>query len=293
MTGYAYYNGKVGHSDDINIPLTDRLIYFGDGVYDVIIGHNKKLFMQDEHLDRFMSNMTALHFPHCYNKLDLYEIIRNMIELCGYDSYIVYLSASRNANERIHSYLSSDKINLLVTISRFCFSDKNSLKLISEEDRRYCYCNIKTTNLLPAVLYSSLAEKSGCDEAVLVRDGVITECAHSNIFMLKNETLFTHPISNVILPGITRKLLIDEAIKMGIRVKETTFDLNRLMSADEIIVSSTTKLIKNTLSVDNIPVGGKGEEIFLELQYRIKNAYDTLWKNAWKSRFFIFKKYFF
>lgn len=276
MTGYAYYNGKVGLCDEINIPLTDRIIYFGDGVYDVIIGHNKKLFMQDEHLDRFISNMAALHFPHCYSKLDLYRIIRNMIDLCGYDSFIVYLSASRNANERTHSYLSSDKVNLLVTISKFVFSDKDSLKLISEEDRRYCYCNIKTTNLLPAVLYSSLAEKSGCDEAILIRNKVVTECAHSNIFILKNETLFTHPLSNVILPGITRKLLIDEAIKVGLRVEETTFDLNQLMSADEIIVTSTTKLIKNTLSVNSTLVGGKGEEIFLELQSKIKNAYAAL-----------------
>ena len=136
-------------------------------------------------------------------------------------------------------------------------------------------CDIKTPNLLPAVLYSSKADSLGCDEAILLRNNIVTECAHSNIFILKDETLYTHPQSELILPGITRSLLISEAKKINIPVIETPFNLEYLFSADEIIITSTTKLIKNTLSIDNISVGGNGTSIFSELEEKIRKKFQN------------------
>ena len=275
MNGFAYYNGKIGFCDEISIPLTDRTIYFGDAVYDVIVGNGNGMFLPDEHIDRLFSNMEKLFFPLYYSKNYIYNVIYEMINMSKFDSYLVYVSLSRNSDERTHSFLSSNKINLFVIVKEFSLSNKKSLNLITVEDKRYYYCDIKTPNLLPAVLYSSKADSLGCDEAILLRNNIVTECAHSNLFILKDETLYTHPKSELILPGITRSLLISEAKKINIPVIETPFNLEDIFLADEIIITSTTKLIKNTLSIDKINVGGNGTSIFSELEEIIRKKFQN------------------
>ena len=273
MGDYAYYNGTISRYSDAKVPLSDRLIYFGDGVYDVMIGHNKKIFLAEEHFNRLFSNAKELEIPIDFSKSYINSVIDRLISLCGYDQYIIYISISRNAKNRIHSYLGLNGTNLLITIKQFEHSDKTYLDLITEEDKRYYFCNIKTTNLLPAVLASSKAEKLNCDEAVFIRGNIVTECAHSNIFIIKNNTIITHPLSNLILPGITRQLVITLAESLNIEVKEMAFEKDALFDADEVIVSSTTKFIKRVTSIDGIPTKRKNPKIFLNLENAVKNQY--------------------
>lgn len=273
MRGYAYYNGKVGQCDEISIPLTDRIIYFGDGVYDVMIGHDGGIFMVWEHLCRLRSNMDALHIEYPADKDRLYDLICRLILLSGYKSYSIYISVSRDSEEREHSYRNSRAANLLIIIKEFSLPDGAALSLITEEDKRYGYCNIKTVNLLPAVLYSTKAEAYGCDEAVLHRGGTVTECAHSNVFILKGGRLITHPKCELILPGITRELLIGTAKEMGISTDERPFSLGELFSADEIIVTSTTKLVRHTTAIDGLDVGGKDKTSVEALEHAVKEKY--------------------
>ena len=273
MGDYAYYNGTISRYSDAKVSLSDRLIYFGDGVYDVMIGHNKKIFLAEEHFNRLFSNAKELEIPIDFSKSYINSVIDRLISLCGYDQYIIYISISRNAKNRIHSYLGLNGTNLLITIKQFEHSDKTYLDLITEEDKRYYFCNIKTTNLLPAVLASSKAEKLNCDEAVFIRGNIVTECAHSNIFIIKNNTIITHPLSNLILPGITRQLVITLAESLNIKVKEMAYEKDALFDADEVIVSSTTKFIKRVASIDGIPTKRKNPKIFLNLENAVKNQY--------------------
>lgn len=272
MKGYAYYNGQVGQCDDIKIPLSDRIIFFGDGVYDVMIGHGGKLFLPEEHIKRLLSNMEYLHINIPWTKAQLYELIHQLIDLSGYESYMVYISASRDQNERIHSYRSSQATNLLILINNFELSNRDGLSLITEEDRRYYFCNIKTVNLLPSVIASTNADLAGCDEAVFHRKNTVTECAHSNIFMVKDERLITHPKSELILPGITRDLFIDVARKHHITVNERPFTIDELLSADDVLITSTTKLIKSVDFINGIPIKKKCNDIVSALK---KDAYNT------------------
>lgn len=273
MGDYAYYNGTISRYSDAKVSLSDRLIYFGDGVYDVMIGHNKKIFLAEEHFNRLFSNAKELEIPIDFSKSYINSVIDRLISLCGYDQYIIYISISRNAKNRIHSYLGLNGTNLLITIKQFEHSDKTYLDLITEEDKRYYFCNIKTTNLLPAVLASSKAEKLNCDEAVFIRGNIVTECAHSNIFIIKNNTIITHPLSNLILPGITRQLVITLAESLNIKVKEMAYEKDALFDADEVIVSSTTKFIKRVASIDGIPTKRKNPKIFLNLENAVNNQY--------------------
>lgn len=273
MEGYAYYNGAIGLCDEITIPLTDRLIYFGDGVYDVIVGHDGKLFLEDEHMERFFSNMSILNIHPPGERQEIKETIHKLIGHSGYRSYLVYVSASRNSPQRMHSYLRADGTNLLIIIREFVMGTDGELDLITTEDKRYKFCNIKTTNLLPSVLASTMAERRGCYEAIFIRDGIITECSHSNIFIAKGNRLITHPASNLILSGITRGFVIKNAADLGIEVVEKAFSIEDLYAADEVLVTSTTKLICEAKTVDGIAVGGRNPHLIEMLKTYILDSY--------------------
>jgi D-alanine transaminase len=111
-------------------------------------------------------------------------------------------------------------------------------------------CNIKTLNLLPAVIASRMASECGCDEFVFIRQGIVTECAHSNISIIKNGVFYTHPDSPHILPGITKNRLLYYCRKLGIECIEAPFDYEGLTSSDAVIVSSTTKLALLASEID-------------------------------------------
>ena len=276
MEGYAYYNGKIGKCRDISIPLTDRLIYFGDGIYEVMIGRSNMLFLPEDHIDRLFFGINELNIYCAFSKDDLISLIYRLINISGYESYMIYISVSRDADERTHSYIDCTSANLLIIIKEFSLSKSDGLKLITLNDDRYNYCHIKTVNLLPSVIAATKAQIAGCDEAVFIRGGIVTECAHSNIFIIKNETLITHPISSSILPGVTRKHLIKIAGELGVPVIERGFTKSELMTSDEVIVTSTTKFANEAKIIDGHFVGGKNKRLLEELKRHILDLYQKI-----------------
>jgi D-alanine transaminase len=131
-------------------------------------------------------------------------------------------------------------------------------------------------NLLPAVLASHKAASVGCDEAIFVRDGVVTECAHSNIAILKNGVIITHPDSPKILPGIAKKRLLSVAVSEGIEVCERQFAVEELFSADEVLVTSTTKICLSACEINGLSVGGKDGKILKLLQKKLFSEYKII-----------------
>lgn len=274
MAAYAYYNGKFGLREDISIPLTDRAIYFGDGIYDVAIGRDGKIFQADEHISRFLGNTKKISINHSYTHESLYELLCEVVKKTGLQEFLLYFQLSRNNEKRRHSYLGCDESNLLITVEDFKLdTSKKAMRLITADDLRYYYCDVKTVNLLPAVLASGEAERAGCDEAVLHRGVTVTECAHSNVSIIKDGTLYTHPTNNLILPGITRSHLLLACRSLGIPYVERAFTLDELFSADEILVSSTTKLAKRACEIDGSAAGMKDEKTASALCNFLLNEY--------------------
>ena len=247
----AYYNGDFCNFEDVRIPLSDRSVFFGDGIYDAAIGKDGGVYLEGEHLDRFFSNAERMNIPVSFNRSELSNLIRKLILENGYGEYFIYMQLSRFSAERTHTYPDTEKSNLLITLKEHKLPNPDKeLKLITLPDVRYSMCDVKTLNLLPAVLASKKAEMSGCDEAVFIRDGAVTECAHSNVHIIKNGILYTHPNGKFILPGITRKRLIYFCNKLGIEVKEIPFPAAALYDADEILVTSTTRLCQKATEID-------------------------------------------
>lgn len=276
MSAYAYYNGRFLKKENVYIPLTDRAFYFGDAVYDVAIGARCRVHLKSEHIERLLSGARTLGYKHGYSHESISNIIDECVEKSGEESYMIYIQMSRNAQKRSHSCSVCDGVNLLVYAEQYDIPRGSSeIKLVSLEDKRYRFCNIKTVNLLPAVIASTEAEAAGCEEAVFIRDGIVTECAHSNISILKDGTLYTHPTGDKILPGITRRELLNCCVELSIKFREAPFRFSELLSADEVLVTSTTKLLRRACSVDGVKVGcrdGKTYSLLCEKMFERFNG---------------------
>lgn len=261
MSSYAYYNGLFDRREKIHIPLSDRSIFFGDAVYDAAIGSYDRILWEDEHIERFLHGAERLKIQHEYTKEHLASLLREVAIKSMLNSYFIYFQLSRNSSRRNHSAVGCNA-NLLITIEPIDFDTSAPyMRLATAIDRRYDYCDIKTTNLIPAVIESTNAEKAGYDEAVFVKDGYITECAKSNISIINQGRVITHPKNNRILPGVTREHLLQLCKENNIPYEERPFSLNELFSADDILVTSCTKMCRPVNMIDGISVGGGDDRL--------------------------------
>lgn len=275
MKNLGYYNGEFDLIENMKIPMNDRVCYFGDGVYDATYSRNHKIFALDEHIDRFYNSAGLLQIKIPYTKEELKSILSEMVNKVDDGEQFVYWQVTRGTGMRNHIFPGDEvKANLWIILKPLKIKDMSQkLKLITLEDTRFLHCNIKTLNLLPSVIASQKAEEAGCQETVFHRGDRVTECAHSNVSILKDGIFKTAPADNLILPGIARAHIIKMCKKFEIPVNETAFNLKELMEADEVIVTSSGQFCMAAKEIDGKPVGGKAPEIIKKLQDALLEEY--------------------
>ena len=267
LKNLGYYNGNYGEIEEMSIPMNDRVCYFGDGVYDATYSRNYKIFALDEHIDRIYNSASLLNINITETKDEMKAILQEMVDKMDSGENFVYWQVTRGTAKRNHAFPENEKTNLWITISPKDIVDTyKKIKLITMEDTRFFHCNIKTLNLIPSVMASEKAKQAGCDETVFHRGERVTECAHSNVHILKDGAFVTAPTDNLILPGIARAHLIKACKKLGIPVSEVPYTVDELMNADEIIVSSSGSLCLAAEEIDGKRVGGKAPELLKKLQ---------------------------
>ena len=273
----AFYNGDFCSLEEVRIPLSDRCIFFGDGIYDAAVGRNGNIYLKDEHIERFFENAKRTEIKCQYKKSELSRLLDEAVDKGEEECFFIYFQLSRYSEVRRHAYEKNCASNLLITVTpqELSYCDKR-LKLVTREDLRYQYCNIKTLNLLPSVLASGYAEAKGADEAVFHRKDIVTECAHSNISIITKGALKTHPNGPLILPGIARKKLIEKCDELNIPIEISPFSLEELYSADEVIVTSSSKICLLCESVNSVHYKHQKNSIGM----RLKNA---LWADFLKA----------
>ena len=241
MKELAYYDGRIGAPEELMVPFQDRVHFFGDGVYDATVGGNHKVYLLEDHLDRFYSSAKALDIKIPMNKKELGELLTKLLSMVEGNTHFVYWQVTRGTAPRDHAYDEAMLGKLWVMIRPNKLKNPDvPIRLITMEDTRFLYCNIKTLNLLPSVLASQEALKAGAMETVLHRGDMVTECAHSNVSILKNGTFLSHPNDNLILRGIAKTHMIQACYRLGIQELERAFTMEELMEADEVIVTSTS-----------------------------------------------------
>ncbi|MGI6032735.1 MAG: aminotransferase class IV [Coriobacteriales bacterium] len=272
MKTLGYYNGTIGELDELSIPMNDRVHWFGDGVYDAGPCRHYHIFALDEHVERFFNSAALMDIKMPVTKNELKDLLGELVKRLDVGELFVYYQVTRGVYDiRSHSYDETAPGNLWITLTPATISDgKTPIKLVTEEDRRFLFCNVKTLNLLPSVLAAQHAKRAGAQETVFFRRTPlgkrVTECAHSNCHIIKDGTLFTAPADELILPGIARAHLIRMAKKLGYPVSETPYYLEDLMSAQEVLVTSSSNLCLFADEVDESPVGGGAPDMLEDLR---------------------------
>lgn len=273
MKNLGYYNGKIGLIEEMKIPMTDRAFYFGDGVYDAVMCRNNIPYLLNEHIDRFYHNCDRLSIVNSISKSELFETICELVKVVDGKENFVYFHASRGSGLREHAAMPRLS-NLCIMITEQGLGNvREKMTTILVPDTRYQLCDIKTLNLLPGVLAAQQAKRQNADEAIFQRNGVITEGSHCNVSIIVNEKIVTAPADCHILPGVTRACLIKEAQAHGITVEEREYTTEELLNADEVLISSSSKLLRGVLSVSGRRVGGKNPSMLKLLQDKLLENY--------------------
>ena len=267
----VYFNGNIVSHEEVKVSPFDRAFLFSDGVYEALRTYNGKLFRLDDHIKRLKYSLKELDLA--FDDFDLIQHISyKLAEMNNIkNDYSVYLQISRGVSfPRTHHYEDNLSPNVFAYVKPIMDNSKEineGVKVILEKDLRWLRCDIKSISLLPAVMANQKAFKSGAYEAVLCRDDFITEGSHTNFFAVKNNKVFTAPLSNYILDGITRKIVLELCKENKIDFIEKYIKVKRLKTFDEFFVTGTTTEITPVVRIDDWFVKeGKPGEITSKIQ---------------------------
>ena len=274
MKNIAYYNGKTAPIEEMMVPMNERACYFGDGVYEATIALNHKPMHFDDHIDRIYNSARLIEIEIPMEKAEMKAMLQSLVDQVEGDSLFLYWQVTRGVGMRNHPFRGVDgKASVWAWVRPNGMRNPyGAYKCITMEDTRFLHCNIKTINLLPAVIANQRAEEAGCDETIFHRGDRVTECSHSNVHIIKDGALITAPLDNLILPGIVRKHIIELCHELGIPVREEPYTVEDLMNADEVLFSSSSALTSRVCEIDGKPVGMKDEKTFAA----IRDAYQAL-----------------
>ena len=254
----VYLNGRFIPLEQATVSVLDRGFNFADGVYEVIPVFSGRLFRLPEHLERLENSLSGISLSLDYDGRKWRSVLDELLNLnrVSGDS-TVYIQVTRGAAERNHFYQSGYTPTVFAMCKPLSGLDVGmGISAILHEDIRWEYCHIKSVALLPNVLLKQYArDKDGSHEAILSRDGYVTEGAASNVFIVLDNTVRTPPKSNRLLPGITRDLVVELIGKSGDPCLEVPVAEKELLQADEIWITSSTLGIAPVVRLDGRPVG--------------------------------------
>lgn len=246
-------NNQMVDKEQAFTSIEDRGFQFGDGIYEVIKVYNGSLFTIEEHIERFYRCADELRIVIPYTKDLLHKMLYDLVEENELDTGHVYMQLTRGVAPRTHFFPDEGTDATLIAYTevgnRPLKNLENGVKTIFEDDIRWLRCDIKSLNLLGAVLAKQKAHELGCYEAILHRNGTITEGSSSNIYGIKDNVLYTHPINNLILNGITRHVLLQCCEEVGLKVVEQAITCDEALEMDELLLSSTTSEITPIIQV--------------------------------------------
>lgn len=256
--GKMLFNDQIMERENV-VNIEDRGYQFGDGVYEVIGVYDGKPFAMNEHLARLKRSAKEIQLNFPYQMDDFRENLEKLMAANELQEGIIYLQVSRGAGPRWHEFPDPDVSPITVAYTRAedrmtDLEEKGGTAVLTP-DIRWLRCDIKTLNLLPNVLAKQKAVENNAVEAILHRGDIITEASASNVFIVKDGQLYTHPANNYILNGITRQKIIERCDALDVKVNEEACTVDEMLAADEVFVTATKSDIIPILQIDNHKIG--------------------------------------
>jgi len=255
----AYLNGEFLPLSKARISPLDRGFIFGDGVYEVIPVYSRRVFRLEDHLQRLDNSLAGIRLPNPHRHPQWTQIIRELVRRSPHEDQSLYLQVTRGVAKRDHAFPKDTAPTVFLMTNALSVPTPEAVDsgvaAVTLLDNRWLRCDLKTVALLPNVLLRQQALDAGAVEAVLLRDGFLTEGAASNIFAVKDGVLLIPPKSHLILPGITYDVILELAHKHGIRCEIREVSEAEVRSAQELWLSSSTREVLAITRLDGKAVG--------------------------------------
>lgn len=259
MPELAYVNGVIMPIGEARVPIEDRGYNFGDAVYEFVASYQGRLFKLTPHLERLEYSMAQLDFP-ALPREAVRQAVESLFEAAAIDRAGIYIQISRGVAPRDHAIPAASEPQMVMTVRRVREKPaelrEKGAAAITVPDIRWGRCDIKTVQLLANVLAKQQALAAGAFDAIFVAEtGEVREGTSSNLFIVKDGILRTHPLTPRILPGITRQIILDLSRAAGFSVEEQYDDKAALMTADEVFMTGTVTEVLPITRIDGQPIG--------------------------------------
>lgn len=254
MSRIVYVNGEYLPEEDARISIFDRGFIFADGIYEVSAVLGGKLVDCEAHLARLARSCGEISLALPWSTAELVAIHEELIARNKVEEGGVYLQVTRGAADRDFAFPKDIKPTLVMFTQARNLSDapaaKTGIKVVTCPDIRWARRDIKSVALLAQVLAKQFAAESGAAETWMLEDDVVTEGASSTAWIVKGKTLISRPLSNKVLPGITRKALLAFLTETGFTFEERAFTLSEVLDAEEAFITSANSFVMPVVQID-------------------------------------------
>ncbi len=260
----VYLNGRYVPIEEATVSVMDRGFLFGDGVYEVVPVIGNKMLRLDEHLTRLQNSLDRISLVNPHDSSEWENIFSTLLIKNTGEDRAIYLQISRGAYvKRDLSISAKGAVDVPPTVFAMVLPvappDNNvvdkGISVITVDDFRWNACDIKSTSLVANVMLRQQAADAGVEDAILIKNGMVTEGTASNVFIVKNDICITPPTGRQLLPGITRDLVIEIIKNNTILIEEREIEEAELYDADEIWMTSSTREIAPVISLNGNKVG--------------------------------------
>lgn len=277
----VYLNGDYLPINEAKISVLDRGFIFGDGVYEVIPAYGAKALRFEHHMQRLQNSLDAVRITNPLTNAQWQEVLDKLISETGPEDQYLYLHITRGVASRDHRFPDETKPTVFVMSSVLQPVEpallEKGISAVTLDDIRWQHCNIKAIALLPNILLRQQAVDQDAMEAILIRDGDITEGAASNVFIVSDGVIKTPPKGKKLLPGITRDLVVELAKTHNMPVEEVSITEKEFLAADEIWLTSSTKEILPVTRINEQQVGnGKPGAVWRDMYEKYQDYKETL-----------------
>ena len=254
-----YLNGDIVDEKDAKVSIFDRGLQFADSVYEVVGVMDGLLVEFDSHMQRLARSLGELNIPQPLTREEILGTCRDLVARNAIADGLVYLQITRGTAERDFVYASDLKPTVIMFTQSKPASEnqvvRDGVALKSVPDQRWARRDIKSTGLLAQVLAKQIAADAGCYEALMTRDGMVTEGGATSAYIVSDRTIVTHPLTNDILPGCTRKSLLELARLENLAIDERAFSLEEAYSADEAFITGASTYVCPVIRIDDHVIG--------------------------------------
>ncbi len=283
MSSIVYLNGEYLPRSEARISVDDRGFFFGDGVYEVTRAVRGRIFEPARHMHRLEHGLRELRLDFTGPVDALLEVHDRLLRENGLldGQATVYLQITRGAAPRTHHFPpAGTPLTVFLSATGFTPPDEargRGVSAVTHPDYRWTRCDLKTVNLLPAVMAKQHAVDHGAFETIFVRDTVITEGSHTNVFAVIDGEVRTYPNSNYVLPGVTRDVVVELARERGFPVNETPVFIHELPALEELFLTGTTSDVMPIVQLDGRTVAnGKPGPVAMALHKALTARLESL-----------------